>query len=108
VVAVALEHRKLNANNLASLSAARGLRHGFISLGYAQTSAEAALIRLKDKSADFLIIVDGVVPGDPPDFLNRASEGMAQMVDNGRLRAVPLEDVGLAPGISARLYSIRP
>ncbi|MBI3564621.1 MAG: O-antigen ligase family protein [Elusimicrobia bacterium] len=88
VAAVALEHRFLNANNLSSLAASRGLRLGFVSLGYAQDSAEAALIRLKDKDARALIFVDGLPAADLPAFLNRANAGVAAAAASGRLGAV--------------------
>lgn len=108
VVAVALEHARLNANNLASLSASRGAETRFISLGYAQPSAEGALIRLKDKSADMLVFVDGAPAAEAPADLNRANAGLRRMVESGRLNARPLETVALSPGVTARLYSIEP
>ncbi|MBI3566515.1 MAG: hypothetical protein HY079_15075 [Elusimicrobia bacterium] len=106
VAAVALEHRFLNANNLSSLAAARGLGLGFVSLGYAQDSAEAALIRLKDKGASALILVDGLPAAEVPAFLNRANAGVAAAVASGRLPAVETERVALAPGVVARVLRL--
>lgn len=106
VAAVALEDARLNANNLSSLAAARGLDLAFVSLGYAQTSAEAALIRLKDKSCDTLIFVDGVPQSELPAFLNRANSGVAQAVGSGRLPAREAASVPLAPGVSARVFRL--
>jgi 4-amino-4-deoxy-L-arabinose transferase-like glycosyltransferase len=104
VAAIALEHRLLNANNLSSLAAARGLPLSFVSLGYAQTSAEAALIRLKDKNASLLVLVEGIA--DAPAFLNRANSGVSDAVRSGRLRAQETERVTLAPGIRARVFRL--
>lgn len=106
VAAVALEDGRLNANNLSSLAAARGLDLKFVSLGYAQTSAEAALIRLKDKSCDTLIFVEGVPESELPAFLNRANAGVRSMADSGRLRAKTEASVPLAPGVSATVLRI--
>ncbi len=106
VAAVALEDVRLNANNLSSLAAARGLDLKFISLGYAQTSAEAALIRLKDKSCDTLIFVEGVAASQSPAFLNRANAGVLAMTLSGRLPAQEIARTTLAPGISARVFRL--
>ncbi|MBI4060103.1 MAG: hypothetical protein HY403_01605 [Elusimicrobia bacterium] len=106
VAAVALEHPRLNANNLSSLAAARGLPLRFVSLGYAQTSAEAALIRLKDKGADRLIIVSGVPEAELPPFLNRANEGIERALASGRLPAREAGRTSVAPGVSALIYDI--
>jgi hypothetical protein len=105
VAAIALEHRLLNANNLSSLAASRGLPLRFVSLGYAQGSAEAALIRLKDKGATALVLVDGNVPGLPA-FLNRANAGVAAAVRSGRLKARETARVPLTPGLSATVYTL--
>lgn len=106
VAAIALEHRELNANNLASLAASRGLDLHFVNLGYAQTSAEAALIRLKDKGADRLIIVSGVQEESLPVFLNRANAGIVAAIASGRLPARLRSRVPLGAGVSAAVYSI--
>src|SRR6185312_3737707 len=106
VAAVALEHRNLNANNLSSLAAARGLPLSFVSLGYAQDSVEAALIRLKDKNASALVLVDGLPGSELPAFLNRANEGVAAAVRSGRLRAEPAGEVPLAPGVTASVLRL--
>lgn len=106
VAAVALEHRFLNANNLASLAASRGLGMKFVSLGYAQDSLEAALIRLKDKDASALILVDGLPASEAPGFLNRVNAGVAAAVRSGRLKAVPAGTVVLTPGVSARVLRL--
>jgi hypothetical protein len=103
VAALALEHRLLNANNLSSLAAQRGSRLRVVSLGYAQRSAEAALLRLKDKDASALILVDGA---DGPDWLNAANAGVAAALAAGRLRGRLAATVPLAPGVSARVYRI--
>lgn len=106
VAAVALEHPRLNANNLSSLAASRGLDLRFVSLGYAQTSAEAALIRLKDKGATILILVEGLGTSELPVFLNRANAGVAEAVASGRLPSRSLARVALAPGLSAHLLRL--
>jgi hypothetical protein len=106
VAAIALEHPRLNANNLAALAAARGLDLRFVSLGYAQTSAEAALIRLKDKDADRLIIVSGIPEDRLPAFLNRANSGVAAALASGRLPARETVRVNLGPGVTAVVYRI--
>ena len=108
VAAIALEHRLLNANNLSSLAAARGLPLHFVSLGYAQDSVEGALIRLKDKGASALIVIDGLPRAQLPTFLNRANEGVLDAVASGRLRARETERNALAPGISARVFRLNP
>jgi 4-amino-4-deoxy-L-arabinose transferase-like glycosyltransferase len=106
VAAIALEHPRLNANNLSSLAASRGLDLRFVSLGYAQASMEGALIRLKDKDADRLIVVTGV-PGDRlPAFLNRANEGVAAALESGRLPARLRARVPLGAGVTAAVYGI--
>lgn len=104
--AVALEHPRLNANNLSSLAAARGSPLRFVSLGYAQTSAEAAAIRLKDKSCDALVLVDGVPEAELPAFLNRANAGVRKMTESGRLNAVEYSRLSLAPGVSATVFRL--
>lgn len=106
VAAVAIEDRRLNANNLSSLAAARDLDLRFVNLGYAQTSAEAALIRLKDKSCDRLILVDGVPSAETVAFLNRANDGVGAAVRSGRIQARPLGSVPLAPGVTASLWEL--
>ena len=107
VAAVALENRNLNANNLSSLAAARGLPLTFVSLGYAQESAEGALIRLKDKNASALILIEGLPAAAMPAFLNRANEGIAAAVRSGRLFARETGVVALTPKISARLFLLK-
>ncbi|MBI5631793.1 MAG: glycosyltransferase family 39 protein [Elusimicrobia bacterium] len=106
VIAVALEHPFLNANNLSSLAAAEGRGYRFINLGYAQSSAEGALIRLKDKSADFLILVRDAPKGDLSPLLNRANAGLMSAVRHGTLPTLKLESVPLFPGVHAELYRI--
>lgn len=106
VAAVVLEDGRLNANNLSSLAAARGLDLRFVSLGYAQTSAEAAVIRLKDKACDRIIFVEGVPDAELPAFLNRANAGVRAMSASGRLRTKAESRVRLAPGVSATVHSL--
>lgn len=106
VAAVALEDPRLNANNLSSLAAMRGLDLKFVSLGYAQTSAEAALIRLKDKSCDSLVFVDGVPESELPAFLNRANAGVLAMTASGKLKTKPGTKVALAPGVTATVLGL--
>lgn len=106
VAAVALEHRNLNANNLSSLAAARGLPLSFVSLGYAQDSVQGALIRLKDKGASALVLVEGLPDSEAPAFLNRANDGVAAAVRSGRLPARETELVPLAPGTTARVFRL--
>lgn len=106
VAAVSIEHPALNANNLSSLAAARGLDLKFVSLGYAQRSAEGAMIRLKDKDADRLILVAGVDPNRLPAFLNRANADVAAAVASGRLPARLRTRVSLGPGVEALVYGI--
>jgi hypothetical protein len=106
IAAVAFEDARLNANNLSSLAAARGLDLKFINLGYAQTSSEAALIRIKDKSCDHLIFVDGVPESESPAFLNRANAGVRTMVASGRLRTKSVGQVVLAPGVTATVLRL--
>ncbi|PIR16197.1 MAG: hypothetical protein COV48_10230, partial [Elusimicrobia bacterium CG11_big_fil_rev_8_21_14_0_20_64_6] len=106
VAALALEHPRLNANTLSSLAAARGLPLRFVSLGYAQSSVEAALIRLKDKGADRLILVSGVPQEEPPSFLNRTNDGIARTISSKRLPSRTIGQVSVAPGITAAVYGI--
>ena len=106
VAAIALEDGRLNANNLSSLTAAKGLDLSFVSLGYAQTSAEAALIRLKDKSCDAIIFVEGVPESELPSFLNRANAGVLAMTVSGRLRTKMTARVALAPGVTATVFRL--
>lgn len=106
VAAVALEDPRLNANNLSSLAAMRGLDLRFVSLGYAQTSAEAALIRLKDKSCDAVVFVDGVPESELPAFLNRANAGVLAMTASGRLKTTPRAKVTLANGVTATVLGL--
>lgn len=108
VAALALEHPRLNANNLSSLAAARGLPLRFVSLGYAQTSVESALIRLKDKGADRLILVSGVPDSELPPFLNRVNEDIARALAAGRLPARAAGRATVAPGVTAAVYGIGP
>ncbi len=106
VAAVALEDPRLNANNLSSLAASRGLSLRFVSLGYAQASAEGALIRLKDKSCDALVLVEGVPETELPAFLNRANAGIRAMTESGRLRTELAARVALAPEVSAAVLRL--
>lgn len=106
--AVALEHAELNANNLSSLSAAAGSGPRFVSLGYAQRSAEGALIRLKDKGADHLIVFDGVPDAELPAFLNRANDGLRALLGTRSLPAERLSTVSLAAGVKATVYRLKP
>lgn len=108
VVAVAFEHRWLNANSLASLCAERGLPWRFVNLGYSQASSEGALIRLKDKGADHLIIVEGEIPPDLPAFLNRANDGVAAAVASGRLRTTLVGRAAVTAGLTAAVYRLTP
>ena len=106
VAAVTLEYRLLNANNLSSEAAARGLPLRFISLGYAQDSVEAALIRLTDHNVSILILVEGLPDAKLPAFLNRVNAGVADAVRSGRLAAVATGRVALSPGVSARVFRL--
>ncbi|MDD5658155.1 MAG: glycosyltransferase family 39 protein [Elusimicrobia bacterium] len=107
VIAVGVEHPGFNANNLSCLAAAQGHAFRFISLGYAQTSVEAALIRLKDKNADMLLMVRGIPPEELPVFLNRANSGLQARIDSGSLPARRLGFVSLRAGVTAELYGLR-
>lgn len=106
VAALALEHPRLNANNLSSLAASRGLAMRFVSLGYAQTSLEAALIRLKDKDADRLILINGLSESEQPHFLNRVNADVAGAVATGRLPARELARAEPLPGVTAVVYGL--
>ncbi|MDD5301913.1 MAG: hypothetical protein PHS14_02305, partial [Elusimicrobia bacterium] len=106
VAAIALEHRLLNANNLSSLAASRGWAMSFVNLGYAQISAEAAMIRLKDKDATLVVLVNGLSDKDLPAFLNRANSGISDALRSGRLPAQEAGRAELAPGISARVFRL--
>lgn len=106
VAAIALEHPRLNANNLSSLAASRGWKLSFVNLGYAQTSTENALIRLKDKDASVVMLVDGLSDANLPAFLNRANAGVAAAINSGRLPARETERIPIAPGISARVFRL--
>jgi 4-amino-4-deoxy-L-arabinose transferase-like glycosyltransferase len=103
MIAVAIEHPRLNANNLASAAAAAGRPWRTTSLGYAQTGVEGALIRLKDKGADHLVLVAGVPSAQLPAFLNRANAGVEAAVATGRLKARETTRVMIAPGVEARI-----
>ena len=107
VVAIGIEHPALNANNVASKAAERGLPWRTTSLGYAQPSAEGALIRLKDKGADHLVLVEGVARAELPDLLNRANAGIAAAITSSRLEATETAIVPLAPGVRARVFLLR-
>ena len=106
--AVALEHSLFNANNLSSLAAERGYPLKFINLGYAQGSLPAAIIRLKDKDARYLVTVDGLSSRELPGFLNRVNGEMVAQIERGGLGAKLLNTLVISPGITAKVYSIRP
>jgi hypothetical protein len=106
VVAVALEHAQLNANNLSCLAATKSLDLHFVSLGYAQTSLEAALIRLKEKNAHGLILVEGAESKNLPVFLNRINADISMTVRSGRLPSTDMGQVTLEPGITARILRL--
>jgi len=106
VAAVAYEHPAFNANNLASLAAARGMRLSFVSLGYAQTSLEAALIRMKEKDVRYLVLVAGHPAQAAPGFLNVVNDGVAALAGTARLPARRLGLLALAPGMTAVLYRL--
>ncbi|MEQ1918594.1 MAG: glycosyltransferase family 39 protein [Elusimicrobiota bacterium] len=106
VAAIALEHPAMNANTVASCAAARGLRWKTVSLGYAQPDAESALIRLKDKNADLLVLFNGVAEAELPAFLNRANAGVAAAIASGRLSARRVEEVAVWPGVTAVVWAL--
>ena len=109
VIAVGIEHPLFNANNMACLAASRGYAFHFVNInGYAQASVENALIRLKDKDADMLVMVRGVPAQELVDLINRANAGLQQRLDAGRLPARRLAEVPLKSGITAEVYSLRP
>lgn len=105
-IAVAYEHSLLNANNLASLAAAGDQPLRFVNLGHAQTSAEGALLRMKDKDAAVLLFVDGPEPSDLPPFLNRANEELRRRIADGRLKAAVLGEAPLGRGLKASLWRL--
>ncbi|MBI5881678.1 MAG: glycosyltransferase family 39 protein [Elusimicrobia bacterium] len=109
VVAIGLEHPLLNANNLASLSASRGQDYAFVNLNQGGRTAEDALIRLKDKGASCIVMFEGDLPAELAvsyDFLNRANAGVQKMLDSGKLPAVKLAEVLVAPRVHATLYRL--
>ncbi|MFA6316066.1 MAG: glycosyltransferase family 39 protein [Elusimicrobiota bacterium] len=109
VIGVGLEYGLLNANNISSLSASRGLGYGFVNLNQGNRTAEDAAIRLKDKAASGLILFEGALPADLDtayDFLNRANARVREMVASGRIPAVRLAEVSVEPGITAVLYRL--
>lgn len=106
VFAVALEHPQLNANNLSSMAAARGQEATFVNLGYAQPSLEAALIRLKDKSVDHVILFDGVPSAELPGYLNQVNEALRRALGTRRLPAEQVSAVSLAPGVQATVFRL--
>ncbi|HAM34765.1 MAG TPA: hypothetical protein DEB40_00130 [Elusimicrobia bacterium] len=109
VVAIGFEHALFNANNLASLSFALGHRYEFVNLVQGNNTVEDALIRLKDKSAAYLIMVQGELPaevGTPHDFLNRANAGIQARLGDGRLKATRLDAIPVSHKVSAVLYKL--
>jgi 4-amino-4-deoxy-L-arabinose transferase-like glycosyltransferase len=100
VVAVCFEHPRLNANNLSSWAAMTGAKTRFVNLGHAQTSLEAALIRLKDKEVTHVLTVTPF-PADLPPALNAVNEALAAARLGG---ARPVATIEAAPGFSGRLY----
>ncbi len=108
IVAIGIEHRRFNANNLSSLAALRRLKWRFINLGYSARTREAVLIRLRDKGARYIVMVRGVPRGDVAEFLNRANDGIQDWLDRGVIRNAVLGDVPLTPGVTATVYRIQP
>ena len=107
VAALSHESPRLNANNLSCLAASRSLPLSFISLGYAQNSVENALIRLKDKGATTLVLIEGIPNSELPDFLNRAASGITAAVASGRLRAEEYVRIAVSPGVTARVMRLK-
>ncbi|MBI5245390.1 MAG: glycosyltransferase family 39 protein [Elusimicrobia bacterium] len=107
LVVVGVEHPALNANNLAFLAAMKGLPLRFASLGYAQDSAEKAVIRIKEKDADAVLMVEGIPGPQLPAFLNRSNAGVLALLNSGKLPFARTKTFELSPGIRATLYERR-
>ncbi|MBI3548569.1 MAG: glycosyltransferase family 39 protein [Elusimicrobia bacterium] len=105
VIAVALEHPKLNANNLSYFSALRGRQTRYVNLGHAQDSVQAALIRVREKGADAVLVVSGVPPESLPADFNRVNDELMRLLDGGGLEFTRARAIELGGGRSAVLYA---
>ncbi|MFA6030802.1 MAG: glycosyltransferase family 39 protein [Elusimicrobiota bacterium] len=108
VVVVALEHPALNANNLSYAAAKNGWPLRFISLGYAQDSAEKALIHMRERGVDRAVFIEGLPDAEVLASLNRVNAETRALLDAGRLGFKRTDSFELYPGVRSVLYSRTP
>ncbi len=101
-VIVGVEHVYLNANLLNYLNAYRQYPLRFTSLGYAETSADAAVERIYRFDARFLILEEGLRA--LPEFLNRVNHQIRARLDRSELPFVLRTTVPLAAPAKALVY----
>lgn len=103
-VVVGVEHPYFNANLFSYLNAYRQYLFHFTSLGYAETSANAAIDRLYQLDALFLVMAEGFPASSLPDFLNRVNEDVRRRLDSGQLPFRLRQKIPLTGQITAAIY----
>jgi hypothetical protein len=103
-VVMGVEHPYLNANLLSYLNAYRRYPLAFTSAGYAEASVDRAIERIYQLNARFLVLSEGIHPGDLPGFLNQINEGLQARLDRGELPFRLRAKVSLTHDIKAVLY----
>ena len=97
-----IDHTYLNANLLNYLNAYESYPVQFTSLGYAETSADRALERIRRFDARFLLAGEGF--RGLPDFLNHLNHDLRGRLDRGELPFRLRAEVPLAPPMKVLIY----
>ncbi len=103
-VVVGVEHPYLNANLLSYFNAYTQYPLRFTSLGYAEASADAAVARIWEFDARFLLMQDGLHDHDLPPFLNQVNQQIQGRLDRGELPFRLRARVALHAPVTAVVY----
>jgi len=104
VVAIGSEHGHLNANNLAYFSALKNLPVSFVSYGYAEERIERTVLRLQEKNANALLLVDGLPEAQIDESVLKLDSQIRSMVKAKRLPYRKTGTFKLTDTITASLY----
>ena len=103
-VVVGVEHPFLNANMLSYLDAYARSNLRFTSLGYAESSADRAIERIRRLDARFLVMAEGFHDFELDGFLNRINSDVQRRLEHGELPFRSRAEVDLGGRIKAVIY----
>ncbi len=104
VVMSGIESPHFNANTLSYFSARRNHPLKFVNYGYAETRIERTVARMREKEADFLLLIDGVPPDRVPPEVRKLDAQIRELIRQNRLPFKRIAKFDPGSGIKTVLY----